>query len=94
MDLKDALCGVHTTVTTLDNRQLKIDALNVNPDTIKILPGEGMLSSKVSSIVSVQHTISSLLVISNFFIKYMQLLIIFFSASISETEEGRSSREV
>ena len=47
MDLKDALCGFQTTVTTVDNRQLRIDMPNVTPDTVKIIPGKGMLNSKV-----------------------------------------------
>jgi DnaJ-class molecular chaperone len=44
--LKDALRGVHTSVLTLDKRLVKIDVPHVTPDTVKIIPGEGMLNSK------------------------------------------------
>ena len=38
---------MHTTVTTLDNRQIKIDMPSVTPDTVKIVPGEGLQNTKV-----------------------------------------------
>jgi DnaJ-class molecular chaperone len=46
--LHEAICGFKTTVQSLDGRTLRIEAPNVTPDTIKILPGEGMPNSKVS----------------------------------------------
>jgi len=46
--LHDALCGVHTTVQSLDNRILSIDVKQVTPETVKIIPGEGMPNSKVN----------------------------------------------
>lgn len=44
--LHEALCGVRKTVQALDGRQLRIEAPFVTPDTVKILPGEGMPNSK------------------------------------------------
>ena len=41
---------MHKTVTTLDGRTLRIEAPHVTPETVKILPGEGMPNSKVSSL--------------------------------------------
>eukprot|EP00596_Hydrurales_sp_CCMP1899_P006057 CAMPEP_0119051788 /NCGR_PEP_ID=MMETSP1177-20130426/73288_1 /TAXON_ID=2985 /ORGANISM="Ochromonas sp, Strain CCMP1899" /LENGTH=215 /DNA_ID=CAMNT_0007031111 /DNA_START=1 /DNA_END=648 /DNA_ORIENTATION=+ len=46
IDLKDAVCGVRTSVLTLDNRQLRIDLHHATPDTVKIIPGEGMYNLK------------------------------------------------
>mmetsp|Transcript_33287 Transcript_33287/g.43898 ORF Transcript_33287/g.43898 Transcript_33287/m.43898 type:complete len:359 (-) Transcript_33287:395-1471(-) len=40
--LKEALCGVDTTVETLDNRQLRIQEISVTPQTETLVPGEGM----------------------------------------------------
>lgn len=48
--LHEALCGVRTTVQSLDGRMLRIEAPHVTPDTVKILPGEGMPNSKVSNV--------------------------------------------
>jgi DnaJ-class molecular chaperone len=45
--LHEAICGFKTTVQSLDGRALRIEAPNVTPDTVKILPGEGMPNSKV-----------------------------------------------
>jgi DnaJ-class molecular chaperone len=44
--LQDALCGVRTTVQSLDGRQIAIEAKHVTPETVKIIPGEGMPNSK------------------------------------------------
>lgn len=49
VDLADALTSVSTTVRTLDNRTLKIDARNVTPDTVKVVTGEGMPNPKKRS---------------------------------------------
>lgn len=46
ISLHDALCGVRTTVTTLDKRVIPIEVRSVTPDTVKLLPGEGMPNSK------------------------------------------------
>lgn len=46
--LRDALCGVRTSVLTLDNRTISITAPHVDPSTVKIIAGEGMPHSKVS----------------------------------------------
>jgi hypothetical protein len=35
-------------VQSLDGRPLRIEAANVTPETVKIIPGEGMPNSKVS----------------------------------------------
>eukprot|EP01039_Chlorochromonas_danica_P002950 gene2948-3218_t len=44
--LHDALTGVRTTVQSLDGRQLPVEARYVTPETVKLLPGEGMPNSK------------------------------------------------
>lgn len=46
--LEDAIApeGVRTTVRSLDNRQITITERNVTADTVKIIPGEGMINSK------------------------------------------------
>ena len=49
MSLHDALCGVHTSVSTLDGRTLPIEVRNVNPDYVKLIPGEGMPNRKSHS---------------------------------------------
>lgn len=46
ISLHDALCGVRTSVQSLDGRQITIEARNVSPDTVKLIPGEGMPNSK------------------------------------------------
>eukprot|EP00349_Pseudokeronopsis_sp_Brazil_P000267 CAMPEP_0202962026 /NCGR_PEP_ID=MMETSP1396-20130829/6119_1 /ASSEMBLY_ACC=CAM_ASM_000872 /TAXON_ID= /ORGANISM="Pseudokeronopsis sp., Strain Brazil" /LENGTH=371 /DNA_ID=CAMNT_0049682313 /DNA_START=33 /DNA_END=1148 /DNA_ORIENTATION=- len=46
VSLHDALTGLHTSVTTLDGRQVSIDVRHVTPETVKIIPGEGMPNSK------------------------------------------------
>lgn len=46
VSLADALTGVRTSITTLDNRRLPIEARNVTPQTEKVVPGEGMPNSK------------------------------------------------
>jgi len=46
ISLHEALTGVRFTLETLDNRQIPIEARHVTPDTIKIIPGEGMPNSK------------------------------------------------
>lgn len=46
MSLADALCGFRTSVQSLDGRQIPITASHVKPDTVKIIPGEGMPNSK------------------------------------------------
>lgn len=47
--LQEAICGVSSTVKTLDNRILRIQLPYVTPDTIKIIPAEGMPNSKTNS---------------------------------------------
>lgn len=47
--LHEAICGFRTTVQSLDGRTLRIEAPNVTPDTVKILPGEGMPNSKTGT---------------------------------------------
>ena len=47
VDLRDAMLGVSTSVRTLDDRALRIEARHVTPDTVKLFPGEGMPNSKV-----------------------------------------------
>lgn len=44
--LAEALGGMHKSVRTLDNRVLPISMTYATPDTIKVLPGEGMLNRK------------------------------------------------
>lgn len=44
--LHEAICGVRSSVQSLDGRTLRIEAPHVTPDTVKILPGEGMPNSK------------------------------------------------
>ncbi|RYG67068.1 hypothetical protein EON64_08275, partial [archaeon] len=46
VSLHDALCGVRTTLQTLDGRVLPVEARHVTPDTVKLLPGEGMPNAK------------------------------------------------
>ena len=43
----EAISGAKLNVPTLDGRQLSVDLKNVNPDTVKILPAEGMPNRKV-----------------------------------------------
>ena len=46
--MEDALCnGVETSVRTLDDRILPIVQSYVTPETVKIIPGEGMPNLKV-----------------------------------------------
>ncbi len=47
--LYEALCGVRTTVQHLDGRVLNIDVKHVTPDTVKIIPAEGMPNSKTKT---------------------------------------------
>ncbi len=47
--MHEALCGVRTTVQTLDGRTLPIEANHVTPDTVKIIPAEGMPNSKTKT---------------------------------------------
>jgi DnaJ-class molecular chaperone len=47
--LHEAICGFRTTVQSLDGRPLRIEAANVTPETVKIIPGEGMPNTKVST---------------------------------------------
>jgi DnaJ-class molecular chaperone len=47
VELRDAMLGVSTSVRTLDDRVLRIEARHVTPDTVKLFPGEGMPNSKV-----------------------------------------------
>lgn len=44
--LQEALCGVRTTVQSLDGRVIPIEAKHVTPETVKLIPGEGMPNSK------------------------------------------------
>jgi len=46
VSLHDALCGVRTSVLSLDNRSINIEARHVTSDTVKIFPGEGMPNNK------------------------------------------------
>jgi DnaJ-class molecular chaperone len=48
--LQEALCGVRTSVLSLDGRQIQIDAKHVNPETVKIVSGEGLPNNKVDLI--------------------------------------------
>lgn len=45
--LYEALTGVRTSVTTLDNRVIPLEAKSVTPQTVKIIPGEGMPNNKL-----------------------------------------------
>jgi DnaJ-class molecular chaperone len=49
--LHDALCGVRTSVTTLDGRTLPIDVKSVTPESTKLLLGEGMPNRKVRKLI-------------------------------------------
>jgi len=49
ISLHEALTGVRFHVESLDGRQIAVDARHVTPDTIKIIPGEGMPNSKTKS---------------------------------------------
>jgi DnaJ-class molecular chaperone len=40
------LCGLSTSVRTLDDRIIRIEEPFVKPDFIKVIPGEGMPNSK------------------------------------------------
>lgn len=44
--LSEALSGVSKTVKSLDDRVINISAPYVTPDTVKIIPGEGMFNKK------------------------------------------------
>lgn len=45
--LEEALCtGINRNITTLDGRIIPITINNITPDTVKIVPGEGMPNSK------------------------------------------------
>lgn len=44
--LEEALCGFCKTVQTLDGRELRIEASHATPETVKIIPAEGMPNSK------------------------------------------------
>eukprot|EP01036_Dinobryon_divergens_P022631 gene22629-30906_t len=46
ISLYEALCGVKLNVLTLDGRTIQLDLNHVTPDTVKILPGEGMVNAK------------------------------------------------
>lgn len=46
LGLEDALVGADYTVTTLDNRVLRIHDSNITPQSEKLVPGEGMVNSK------------------------------------------------
>lgn len=46
ISLHEALTGVRFTLPSLDNREISVEARHVTPDTIKIIPGEGMPNSK------------------------------------------------
>ena len=49
VNLADALTSVSTTVRTLDNRTLRVEARHVTPDTVKVIQGEGMPNPKKRS---------------------------------------------
>lgn len=49
ISLQEALCGVKLSVLTLDGRTIHVEMHHVNPDTVKILPGEGMVNAKVTT---------------------------------------------
>lgn len=44
--LHEALTGVRTSVQTLDGRSLPIEMRSVTPETVKLVPGEGMPNTK------------------------------------------------
>lgn len=44
--LEQALCGLSTSVRTLDDRILRIEEPFVKPDFVKVIPGEGMPNQK------------------------------------------------
>ena len=47
IDLKDAIYGsISSSIHTLDGRNVRFETRNVTPDTIKLIPGEGMPNSK------------------------------------------------
>jgi len=46
VSLLDAIGGFSTTVKSLDGRDIRIQAQNVTPDTVKLIPAEGMPNSK------------------------------------------------
>lgn len=48
--LEEALCtGINKNIITLDGRSIPIRMNNITPDTVKIIPGEGMPNSKTQS---------------------------------------------
>mmetsp|Transcript_8540 Transcript_8540/g.14163 ORF Transcript_8540/g.14163 Transcript_8540/m.14163 type:complete len:416 (+) Transcript_8540:77-1324(+) len=47
--LEEAMSGVHKAVRSLDGRNVSIDASYVTPETVKVIPGEGMPNSKTSN---------------------------------------------
>ena len=47
VSLYDALNGFRKTVTSLDNREIVIESGSINGDATKIIPGEGMINTKV-----------------------------------------------
>jgi DnaJ-class molecular chaperone len=49
VSLHDALTGVRTSVQSLDDRTIPIEARHVTPETVKIIPGEGMPNAKTRS---------------------------------------------
>jgi len=61
ISLYEALCGVKVNVLTLDNRNIAVDMHHVTPDTVKILPGEGMINAKVRVLIDYLY-ISTLIV--------------------------------
>ena len=48
--LQQALCGFTSSVRTLDDRVLPIHETSVTPQSVKVIPGEGMPNQKVSHI--------------------------------------------
>lgn len=44
--LLESICGFKTTVLTLDNRSIPLEMKHFSPETIKIIPGEGMINAK------------------------------------------------
>lgn len=46
ISLYEALCGAKVSVLTLDGRTVNLELNHVTPDTVKILPGEGMVNAK------------------------------------------------
>ncbi len=59
--LADALTGVRTTVMSLDNRRIPIEARGVTPGTIKVIAGEGMPNHKVSTYLTYMISLTCLL---------------------------------